>query len=201
MSTRIPKKVNSIEKKERLAETCFYLICENGFQNINSSIICDRAKVSVGTFYAYYKDINDIIEYSLKKYSLPILFPIHNNLNLLKFNKNTITKTINKMFNISLEVHTMTNKSHQNILSVIYSNQNYLNFHKKSFDNEVEAIYQKCLQNGFKEENLKETIHTTLILIESFVHDKTFNKSSYIDYEKQKLFITQTLLRLWSLHI
>lgn len=201
MSTRIPKKINSIEKKERLAETCFYLICENGFQNISSSIICDRAKVSIGTFYAYYKNINDIIEYALKKYSLPILFPICNNINLLKFNKNTITKTINKMINISMEVHTMTKTSHQNLLSVLYSNQEFLNFHKNAFDYEIDVIYQKCLQNGFKEENLKETIHTTLTLTEAFVHDKVFNKSDYIDYEKQRLFITQTLLRLWSPHI
>ena len=88
------------------------------------------------------------------------------------------------------------------LLTSLYMNFVFKGAFKKLFlDNEVEAIYQKCLQNGFKEENLKETIHTTLILIESFVHDKTFNKSSYIDYEKQKLFITQTLLRLWSLHI
>ena len=201
MNKRIPKKINSIEKKERLAETCFYLICENGFQNINSSIICDRAKISVGTFYAYYKDINDIVEYALKKYSSPILFPIGNNINLLKFNKNTITKTINKMINISIEVHSMTKTSHQNLLSVVYSNQEFLNFHKNSFNEEINVIYQKCLQNGFKEENLKETIHTTLTLTEAFVHDKIFNRANYIDYEKQQLFITQTLLKLWSAHI
>ena len=201
MNKRIPKKINSIEKKERLAETCFYLICENGFQNINSSIICDRAKISVGTFYAYYKDINDIVEYALKKFSNPILFPIGNNINLLKFNKNTITKTINKMINISIEVHSMTKTSHQNLLSVVYSNQEFLNFHKNSFNEEINVIYQKCLQNGFKEENLKETIHTTLTLTEAFVHDKIFNRANYIDYEKQQLFITQTLLKLWSAHI
>lgn len=201
MNTRIPKKINSIEKKERLAETCYYLICENGIDQITSSIICDRAKVSVGTFYAYYKDKNDIIKYSLIKYSKPILFPILSNINLLKFNKNTIIKTINKMINISLELHTMTKSSHQNLMSIIYSNPEYFNIYKNFLNEEIDIIYQKCIQNEFNETELKETIHTTLILIDTFIHDKIFMKEKYIDYEKQRLSLTQTLLKLWNKHL
>ena len=39
MSTRIPKKVNSIEKKERLAETCYYLACQTPYESITISEI------------------------------------------------------------------------------------------------------------------------------------------------------------------
>ena len=201
MDKRIPKKINSIEKKERLAETCFYLICEDGLENINSSIICDRAKVSVGTFYSYFKDKEDIISYSIEKYSKPILFPLYNNLNLLKFNKNTIDKTINKMINISLELHKMTKFSHTHLTNAIHYNENTLNSFKKLECEELEAIYQKCLINDFKDNNLKETIYTTLLLINTFVHDKIFNNQSFIDYDKQQIILTQTLLKLWNIHI
>ena len=201
MKPRIPQKINSIEKKERLLETCYYLICENGLSYITSTTICDRAKVSVGTFYAYFKDKNDIIKSSLIKFSKPILVPIYSNINLLKFNKNNIIKTLNKMINISLELHTMTKIAHQNIMSVIYSNSEYYEIYRDFLNEEIEIIYQKCIINGFKETNLKETIYTTLTLIDTFIHDKIFRKEKYINYEKQRLFLMQTLLRLWNSHI
>ena len=65
MSKRIPQKINSIEKKERLAETCYYLACQTPYESITISEICDRAKVSIGTFYSYFDSKSDIIKYSI----------------------------------------------------------------------------------------------------------------------------------------
>ena len=43
MSKRIPQKINSIEKKERLAETCYYLACQTPYESITISEICDKS--------------------------------------------------------------------------------------------------------------------------------------------------------------
>lgn len=53
---RIPQQTRSIEKKNRIIDAAATLFTEKGFQGTNAKEIASRAGVSVGTFYAYYKD-------------------------------------------------------------------------------------------------------------------------------------------------
>ena len=186
MKTRVPQKSNSIEKKNRLAETCYYLICEYGLEAVSSSMICDRAKVSVGTFYAYFKDKEEIVFDAITKFSKPILFPIYDNINKISPNPKFVPVIVKRLLNISLENHTLTKKAHQNIMSTIYSNENLFNIYKEYSENELEKLTKLFIENNFKEENLKKNLYTSLSLIESFVHEKIFYPKDFIDYKKQE---------------
>lgn len=53
---RIPQQARSIEKKKRIVDAAIDLFSEQGFQGTNAKEIASSAGVSVGTFYAYYKD-------------------------------------------------------------------------------------------------------------------------------------------------
>lgn len=200
MSKRIPQKINSIEKKERLAETCYYLACQTPYELITISEICDRAKVSVGTFYSYFDSKSDIIKYSIKNYSKPILFPIYNNINLLKFKRNTVIKTITKMINISIDTITMTKSSYKKIFSIILSNDEYLDIYKQLLNEELNIIYNKCIQNTFTDNNLKETIKITQNLINNFIFNHIITDMQYVNFETQKNILETYLLSLWEKH-
>lgn len=200
MNKRIPQKINSIEKKERLAETCYYLACQTPYESITISEICDRAKVSVGTFYSYFDSKSDIIKYSIMNYSKPILFPIYNNINLLKFKKNTVIKTITKMINISIDTISMTKSSYKNIFSIILSNDEYLEIYKQLLNEELNIIYNKCIQNTFTDNNLKKTINITQNIINNFVFDYIIKDINYINFESQKTLLEKHLLLLWEKH-
>lgn len=186
METRIPQKSNSIEKKNRLSETCYYLICEYGLEPVTSAMICDRAKVSVGTFYAYFKDKNDIVVDAISKFSKPILFPIYDNINKLSPNTKFVSVIVKKLLNISLESHNLTKRAHQNILGAVYSDENLFEIYKEYSANELEKLTKLFLDNNFKEDNLKENLYKTLALIEAFVHEKIFHPKDFIDYKKEE---------------
>jgi len=53
---RIPQQARSIEKKKRIVDAAMELFGEKGFDGTNAKAIAKNAGVSVGTFYAYFKD-------------------------------------------------------------------------------------------------------------------------------------------------
>ena len=57
---REPKQKRSIEKKNRIIKAGFALFCEKGYYATNTTEIADKAGVSTGTIYSYFKDKKDI---------------------------------------------------------------------------------------------------------------------------------------------
>ena len=57
---REPIKKSSIEKKNKIIEKGFELICNNGYYNVNCCDIAKYSGVSTGIIYQYFKDKKDI---------------------------------------------------------------------------------------------------------------------------------------------
>lgn len=57
---RKPIQKRSIEKKERIINAAFQLIRERGYSEVGIRDIVSRSAVSIGTFYAYYTDKNNL---------------------------------------------------------------------------------------------------------------------------------------------
>ena len=66
---RIPKQKRSIEKRNRIIEKGFELICKNGYYNTTTNDIAKYADVSTGIVYQYFKDKKEIYYYAVKKIS------------------------------------------------------------------------------------------------------------------------------------
>lgn len=64
---REPIQKRSIEKKEKIIESGFELICEKGYYNTNTAEIAKNAGVSTGIVYQYFKDKHDILIDALEK--------------------------------------------------------------------------------------------------------------------------------------
>ena len=73
---REPKQQRAIEKKDKIIEAGFNLICKNGYYNTNTAEIAKEADVSTGIVYQYFKDKNDILLEGLYKFGDTIFFPI-----------------------------------------------------------------------------------------------------------------------------
>ena len=89
---REPKQKRAIEKKEKIIEAGFNLICKNGYYNTNTAQIAKEANVSTGIIYQYFKDKHDIFLNGLEKYGNDIFFTI-----LKVKNKKIDVKNFNKM--------------------------------------------------------------------------------------------------------
>ena len=94
--TRIPKKTNSIDKKNRILDAGYYLVCENGYESLTTPQIANKAEVSVGTLYAYFSDKKAVMLEALEIFSKPILFPIYEIIEKTEIKDNNIEPAIKK---------------------------------------------------------------------------------------------------------
>lgn len=60
-ATRTPMQARSMEKRRRLMDAAMRLFDTHGFDGTNAKAIAREAGVSVGTFYAYFKDKKDLL--------------------------------------------------------------------------------------------------------------------------------------------
>jgi AcrR family transcriptional regulator len=67
---RNPVQARSIKKKEKIVNSALKLIVEKGFLATSIRDIVNDASVSIGTFYSYFKNKNDIYIEVLKKLSV-----------------------------------------------------------------------------------------------------------------------------------
>ena len=74
--TRIPTQKRSIEKRNRIIEKGFELMCEKGYYNISTPDIAEAAEVSTGIIYQYFNDKKDIFIEGVKNYANTIMFPM-----------------------------------------------------------------------------------------------------------------------------
>ena len=75
---RNPVQKRSIEKKNKIIEAGFNLICEKGYYNTNTAEIAKAAGVSTGIVYNYFNDKHDILIEGIKQLGASIFYPMLN---------------------------------------------------------------------------------------------------------------------------
>ena len=75
---RTPVQKRSIEKKDKIIEAGFNLICKKGYYNTNTAEIAKEAGVSTGIVYQYFRDKHDILIEGIKRYATDIFYPMLN---------------------------------------------------------------------------------------------------------------------------
>lgn len=72
--TRVPTPKRSIEKRDKIIEKGFELMCKNGYYNTNTADIAKYAGVSTGIVYQYFNSKKEILLEGVKQYSNNIMF-------------------------------------------------------------------------------------------------------------------------------
>ncbi len=64
-----PSKGNERSSREKIIDTTISIIRENGADALTVRNVCDTAGLSIGTFYHYFRDKDDLMMYFLKETS------------------------------------------------------------------------------------------------------------------------------------
>lgn len=178
---REPIQKRSIEKKEKIIESGFELICEKGYYNTNTAEIAKNAGVSTGIVYQYFKDKHDILIEALKKYADNIFYPMLN-IPAKEFNKNNLDEIIRKMINSFIQNHKLSQSAHEEIMAMAHSDREVaFYFHKREMEMTV-RIYDLLVKNGFDGKNLMEKAHIAIGIIDNLCHEIVYHKHSELNY-------------------
>jgi len=194
METREPKQERSKQKKDLIIKVGFDLICQNGYNNTNTKDIAENAHVSIGIVYQYFKDKHDIFIEGLKQYSDNIFYPIKN----INITKNNLEKDIENLINNYIKNHKLTQKSHEEIMSMIHLDESVAQYYYKREINITEDIYNNLINNNFNKENLFEKVHIILGMIDNLCHEVVYHKHENLNYDIMKKEVIKEVVQILS---
>ncbi len=193
---RNPIKKSSIEKKNKILEKGFTLMCEKGYHNVNSVDIAKYAGVSTGIIYQYFTDKRDIFIEGVKNYSSNIMFPMIDILDNTKIDKNNLEKILNSMIDSFIDTHKMSKKAHEELIAMSHIDDEINQIFK---DNELkmnEKIVNTLKYNNFNVKNLNEKVHIIISLIDNFCHEIVYHAHKSLNYDEMKKEVINIVLYL-----
>jgi len=179
---REPKQQRAIEKKEKIIDIGFELICKKGYHNINTAEIAKEAGVSTGIVYQYFKDKYDILIEGIEKYGDNIFFPMLKSNDIL-FDKKDFNNVLKNMINHYISNHKVSDIAHEEIMSMVHSDKRVAEYYYKRELDMTNSLKDLLIKNGFSDNNLNEKVHIMIGLIDNLCHEVTYHKHSEMDYK------------------
>lgn len=178
---REPIQKRSIEKKEKIIESGFELICKDGYYKTNTSKIAKKAGVSTGIVYQYFKDKHDIFICGLEKYADDIFYPMLN-MSSIKFETKSISTIIRNIIKKYISNHKLSLIAHEEITAMIHSDKDVAYYFYKREMEMTNKIVETLIDNGFKINNIYEKVHIVIGLVDNLCHEIVYHKHKELNY-------------------
>lgn len=190
----MPTQKRSIEKRNKIIEKGFELMCEKGFHNVSTPDIAEVANVSTGIIYQYFKDKKEIFIEGVKNYANNIMFP---DLPILESIKVTDIKALLKdMIDAYIKKHTISKKAHEELMAMSHLDDDVSAIFKNSEFELTNNIVQLLKDNNIEIENPVEKIHIAIGIVENLCHEIVYHKHSKIDYDVMTDEVIDTIVKL-----
>lgn len=185
-AVRMPKQKRAILKRNRIIESGFKLICENGYYNTNTALIAKDAGVSTGIVYQYFNDKKEIFIEGIKMYADSILFPMLDILNNTDMHSKDFSDIVSKLIDLFIDRHNLTKKAHEELMSMAHADEDIAEMlHNKEIECTLK-IAEILEVNGHNPVHLKERVHIATSVGENFCHEVVYHKHAEIDYNVMK---------------
>ncbi len=191
---RKPIKQSAIEKKQRIIEKGFELMCEKGYHNINSVDIARYASVSTGIIYQYFNDKRDIFLAGVKNYSNSIMFPMIELIQDKKINTNNIEQIINDLIDKFIETHKISYKAHEELMSQCHLDNEVKEVFKQRELELTKKIVKALEYNNYKIQNVTEKVHIIIGLVDNFCHEVVYHNHKDMNYNIMKNEIIKAII-------
>lgn len=194
--TRMPTQKRSIEKRNKIIEKGFELICDKGYHNVTTADIAKYAGVSTGIVYQYFNDKQDIFIEGVKNYSKTIMYPMIDIFEQKNISLNNIKNIINDIIDKFIESHTISQKAHEELMAMAHQNDEVARIFKASELETTEKIVAMLEANNIHINNSHERVHIAYGIIDNFCHEVIYHKHEEIDYNVMKEEIVTTITAL-----
>ena len=194
--TRIPTQKRSIEKRNRIIEKGFELMCEKGYYNISTPDIAEAAEVSTGIIYQYFNDKKEIFIEGVKNYSKTIMFPMLTVLESENIKFDNIEQLLKNMISAYIKNHTISKKAHEELMAMSHLDDDVGAIFKESEFELTNKIVEILKFNNIEFENPIEKIHIVIGIIENLCHEVVYHKHNKIDYEAMENEVSKIIVNL-----
>lgn len=195
-NTRMPTQKRSIEKRNKIVEKGFELMCEQGYFSTNTTEIAKYANVSTGIIYQYFNDKKEIFIEGVKNYSNNIMFPMLGILETTKIDFKNLNNLLENMIDSFIKSHTISKKAHEELMAMSHLDNDVAKIFKDSELESTNKIVSILNNNGIIEDNLEEKIHIIIAMVDNLCHDIVYHKHKNINYNAMKNIIINEIIHL-----
>ena len=182
---RNPIKKSAIEKKEKIIDKGFELMCLKGYHNVNCIDIAKYAGVSTGIIYQYFNDKRDIFIAGIKNYFNSIMFPVFDVFDD-EISYDNLSDVVSLIIDKFIDSHRISKKAHEELMSMSHVDSDI----KKIFSNGelelTERIVSSLEKNGFVISNINEKVHIIIGLVDNFCHEVVYHDHNNMNYNIMK---------------
>lgn len=195
-NTRIPTQKRSIEKRNKIVEKGFELMCEQGYFSTNTTEIAKYANVSTGIIYQYFNDKKEIFIEGVKNYSNNIMFPMLGILETTKIDLKNLNNLLENMIDSFIKSHTISKKAHEELMAMSHLDNDVAKIFKDSELESTNKIVNILNTNGIRKDNLEEKIHIIIAMVDNLCHDIVYHKHKNINYNAMKNIVINEIIHL-----
>ena len=193
---RVPTQKRSIEKRNKIIEKGFELMCEKGYYNISTPDIAEAAEVSTGIIYQYFNDKKEIFIEGVKNYSNTIMFPMLTILETEKIKIDNMPELLKNMIDTYIKNHTISQKAHEELMAMSHLDEDVANIFKESEFEMTNKILKVLDYNNIQFENPTEKIHIIIGIVENLCHEIVYHKHNKINYENMQNEVIKIIINL-----
>lgn len=179
---REPKQQRSIEKKKRIIEAGFKLMCEKGYHNTNTAEIAKAAGVSTGIVYNYFTDKKDIFLAALQSYVNSLTAPMYEKISTLR-EPIELTELIGQLIAIFVQSHYISESAHEEMMAMSHSDKDVAQMFRQFEIDTENTIVGLMKQSGITPTNPHEKVHISIGLIENLCHEIVYHKHESMNYD------------------
>lgn len=183
---RIPTQKRSIEKRNKIIEKGFELMCNNGYYNTNTNEIAKYTGVSTGIIYQYFNDKKDIFMAGVENYANKIMYPMLNTLKTQKIDLNNLDEILSDMIDNFIKSHTISKKAHEELMAMSHLDEDVKNIFKNSELEMTNKIVSLLENNEITTDHLKEKVHIIIGVIDNLCHEIVYHKHEQLNYDIMK---------------
>lgn len=193
---RVPIQKRSIEKRNRIIEKGFELLCENGYYNTNTTDIAKYANVSTGIIYQYFNDKKEIFIEGIKNYSDNIMFPILDILTNNKIEFDNLEKILGELIDVFIKKHTLSKKAHEEMIALSHLDSDIAKiFHDKELLT-TKRIVKVLNDNNINDQYLLEKVHIVIGIVENFCHEVVYHQHKSLNYNAMKKEVISIIIKI-----
>ena len=182
ISVREPTQKRSIDKKNKILDHGFKLICEKGYHNTNTAEIAKAAGVSTGIIYSYFKDKHDILIQGYLKFKENFFLPLFDEI-FRDYGVKDIEVALHHVIQVFVANYEKTNMCRKELSALASSDEEIAMYLEEEQIGLAEKIYDLLIEKGFDGNELKETIFISLNLIYNYCETRVDHNYTNIDYE------------------
>ena len=195
-NTRMPTQKRSIEKRNKIIEKGFDLICEKGYHNISTPDIAKAAGVSTGIIYQYFTDKKEIFIEGVKAFSNNIMFPLHDLIENQNLNINNVETIVKEIIDLYIKNHAISKKAHEELMAMSHLDEDISNIFISSEFDLTHKIVELLNKNNITIKNPTEKIHIAIAIIENYCHEIVYHKHDEINYSIMEQEVINLIINL-----